>query len=480
MSFGTPIAVERFGGLSTVDLRDPSEGAIDLMNVRVDLGDRIRVRPGYGKMLASAFGGIPNGIGNWDNGAAYVVISPTSVRMVDSTTWTSTDYTQSTTPAINIVGLTGSSFFGGFTTGPAAAMLLGRSTNAPAPILLAASLDHTLTSMRARFITGQSLEARTVFAYANSGAAAIPSRVYFSDAGFFIQTTSTSWVELTPNDGESITAATSFRELVLVFKESRFFVFYGNSTDAKGNSVFNYRTMDAGVGCNFPNGAVTARDGVYFLASDGLYRTRGDLPENVSGNMKAWFEGSPMAYLGLTPYNLITNASIHAGPDSIYIILDQKWVLVRDIASGEWTIYRYTNDAAIMLPLRRARSFVFADAAGKVYESNDLYVTDDTSGMPTSWYRFGFTDFGSPDTKVVRELQLDGIGKVNVSASSDWGDLGAAVAVTFDGDPVPAVGYYRKAHRGRLLSYEIAGFPGAGEWELDRMVYRLRDARVGR
>jgi hypothetical protein len=55
-------------------------------------------------------------------------------------------------------------------------------------------------------------------------------------------------VDLTPNDGEVITEWRVGAATLFVFKQTKFFVFYGNSTDGSGNPVFNYRSVDLGVG----------------------------------------------------------------------------------------------------------------------------------------------------------------------------------------------------------------------------------------
>ena len=69
-----------------------------------------------------------------------------------------------------------------------------------------------------------------------AGTTSNPSRVHFSNIGA-PETWETdgnsgrgaNYVDLTPGDGEQIMAAVTWRDLVFVFKESKFFVFYGES-----------------------------------------------------------------------------------------------------------------------------------------------------------------------------------------------------------------------------------------------------------
>jgi hypothetical protein len=129
----------------------------------------------------------------------------------------------------------------------------------------------------AQFLAVQPSDNRLVAAYTSADPA---SRVKFSDPGDAETWGANNYVDLTPNDGEVITGMVAWRDQLFVFKQNQFFVFYGNSTDGSGNPVFNYRTVDTGVGA--VNGrfstCVAAPDGVYFMSARGVYRTTGGSP----------------------------------------------------------------------------------------------------------------------------------------------------------------------------------------------------------
>jgi hypothetical protein len=97
------------------------------------------------------------------------------------------------------------------------------------------------------------------------------------------------YVDVTPGDGEYVVNLTSYRDLVFAFKQTKFFVFYGNETSSTGTLVPNYRAVDAGVGCACPRGAVAAPEGVYFLDRTGVYLTTGSTPRKVSGPLDPLF-----------------------------------------------------------------------------------------------------------------------------------------------------------------------------------------------
>ncbi len=61
------------------------------------------------------------------------------------------------------------------------------------------------------------------------------SRVKFSDAGDPETFGANNYVDLDPGDGEQIMAICNWREQLFVFKQTKFFRFYGTSTDEGGN-----------------------------------------------------------------------------------------------------------------------------------------------------------------------------------------------------------------------------------------------------
>lgn len=85
-----------------------------------------------------------------------------------------------------------------------------------------------------------------------------------------------NYVDVGLGDGEEIAGVVSWANYLFVFKQTRFFVFYGTSTDADGEPIFNYRTVNspgATAGVSGAGGAVAAGErGVYHCTPQGELR----------------------------------------------------------------------------------------------------------------------------------------------------------------------------------------------------------------
>ena len=110
-------------------------------------------------------------------------------------------------------------------------------------------------SPKARYLAVEAADNRLVAAGFDDSATGGPtasqtytSRVWFSDAGAPTTWGANNYIDLTPGDGQLIQGMIAWREFVFVFKETKFFVFTGTSTDSAGNPIFNVRTVDAGIG----------------------------------------------------------------------------------------------------------------------------------------------------------------------------------------------------------------------------------------
>lgn len=82
-----------------------------------------------------------------------------------------------------------------------------------------------------------------------------------------------NWVDVQVGDGERLAGATAWSNYFFAFKQSRFFVFYGTSTDADGEPVFDYRTVAAPGAEEITAGGVAAGErGVYYSSPLGDIR----------------------------------------------------------------------------------------------------------------------------------------------------------------------------------------------------------------
>jgi hypothetical protein len=352
---------------------------------------------------------------------------------------------------------------------------------------------------KGRYLAVQSADNRLVstgFLGATDGPAAAttsPSHVWFSDPGDPATWNALDYVQLTPGDGEKIQGAVGWRELVFVFKESKFFVFYGNSQNAAGDPIFNYRPVEGGVGLASPFGIATTRNGVYFVGPDGLYRTTGSSAEKVSDAVEPLWTGNTSGYYTGGTISDITSCRLAAVDDTIYMAFTStagQRVLVHDTDAGWFSLYD--------LPAKWVHGFDgklwFGDTILAEHRRTD--PDDNGTAIEAKW-RSGWLDFNSPDIKVVRASKLWGAGETFIGMSTDFEeDEGNVIAVAFTesgtdpqwnspGSEAWNTSYWaeprglaprqrRRAARGTTFSMLIRG---TAAWAVHRATHQVRQVR---
>jgi len=285
--------------------------------------------------------------------------------------------------------------------------------------------------------------------------------------------------------------AIAWRELVFVFKESKFFVFYGNSVDGAGEPIFNYRPVEGGAGLAARFGIAATPNGVYFVGRDGLYVTTGSSAQKVSDLVEPLWTGSASDYFaGGTISNL--SATNMTSLDSVLYMAyttggPYQRVLVHDTDAGWFSLYS--------LPAKFVHAFDdaiwFGDEA--LYEHKSSYLDDDGAAINARW-RSGWLDFGSPDVKALRASKVWGRGSLSAQVATDFEfGTGSAVPISFsldavapqwntetwggtiwanEGELVPK--QRRRAERGTTFSFTISG---AAPWAFHRATHQVRQVR---
>jgi hypothetical protein len=469
-----PVSIENFPGL---DLRaDPgdSRAAIDLMNVTLDPG-RVRTRDGSAVFFNPAL--------------SVTTIQPFNSQMIvcDTTNFSAVDNTGTLIAATagvaagNIkgaaLGTTAGSFFYIPTNAGVMKQWNGAAWSSPAGFPANGVLVGTMPA-----------DNRLVVAD-------VGSKVWFSDPGAPTVYGANNFVVLTPGDGENIMAIATYNNQVFVFKKTKFFVFYGNSADAAGNPVFNYRAVDTGsAAARFGSGyhqhsVCVGDDGVYFMGRDGVYRTTGGPPQKFSEPLTPYFtyttgpfwQGNSWQSTTRPNYDMTwCNSKLYVSVTTPTVSGQFAIVFVYDRATGTWSAWDF-NAQCLCAYTANAADLRETLAAGKGTSNNvvrfDPTLTTDSGSAIVSRYRLPFEDYGSPRRKRLRETILEGTGTVTAQWSKDWGALTTGSSVVLGTSPAIATARQRLAMLGNSFSLQLGASSGA--WSVNRVQANVSDALAG-
>jgi hypothetical protein len=469
----TPFPWTDFNGLDLRAEADSTGGAIDGVNFDLDKVGAVRTRDGYGRLnltakpvdIVSGPFPTPNSIiVSGSDGKFYV--SDTAGAAIDAS---ASSYTAITSTAdFGTPSSTATYIATGITSFTIVKYVFG---------VFASTFSQPAGMPKAEFLAVQPSDNRLVAARLDSGV----DRVAFSDPGDAETFGANNYVLLSPHDGQNINGMAVWGDSLFVFKQRKFFVFYGNSTDGSGNPIFNYRTIDTGIGLATEGGPVIpTADGLYFVSADGVYRTQGGPPTKVSAALDPLFQSSvTLPFCTIRP----RLASIPYGAavvrNRLYIPAQEnsgagnKLIFVYDIASGEWGVWQPTHTP--VGGLANLRSSTSSDrvcfASGPyMYAFSPASTTDDGAGISARWrspYTYPAVSRQQgrlvqvPDQEViVRESILNGVGTVGYSMASNWAtalptSAGGAKQLVKLGATVPKEGRHRKSQRGRTMSFQI-------------------------
>jgi hypothetical protein len=296
--------------------------------------------------------------------------------------------------------------------------------------------DDTLAvSVNGKFLAVQQPDNRLVCANFPSTSANWPansatkSTVRFSNAGGPLVWHDNSYVHLHPGDGEEIMGVVQWRELLFVFKRTKFFVFYGNSTDSLGNPVFNYRVVNLNVGLVASKALCAGPEGVYFLSQHGVYRTTGADAQLVSSAIDPIFFGdaSPFYQGGTLLQSQVTNSQMLWHGERVYLAFTitsttNSRLLVYDTRYQWWTLWDIPASALLAFDIPSGGSnFLFGYAAGDkdVGQYTGTATSDDGVAITSRW-QSGWFDLGQRAVKTVRQTRVTGDGIVSMGNAVDY------------------------------------------------------------
>jgi hypothetical protein len=490
---------------------DPAQ-AVDLLNVTFTDRGGVRSRDGYARFTAASLTNRPDSLGAYytSGGTAHLVVGNAGRLDALNTLGASVANTTATASP---------HFFARFGSPTAELLFISNGTD---PLrqwngTAFSTPTFTGTTPTGRYLAVTPWDNRLVNArYAGTAAGNNPSTVRFSDPGVPTTFAANNYVDLTPGDGEAIQGVVSWLNYVLVFKETKFFVFAGTSTSATGTPIFPYRPVDNRVGLSAPRAVTAARDGVYFVGQRGVYRTQGTTVELVSQLLDPFFYGNPPDSFRLSQtlnQSAIQSAVIAVHREQVYVAVPtgtsttNNRMLVFDPRYGWWSIYDIPAAAMVMFKAVALSDLMFAYAVG----TNDVgrhavgQTTDAGATIP-SRCRYGWWDGGQTGLKMARESLVWGKGRVQFGVRTDFGvtantqnmDFGAAVDLWADGtnsadtwgdgsNPSETWGagvsitprLNRQAWRGTMMSMELSNVD-ATPWAVHRVTHHLMPINPGR
>jgi hypothetical protein len=271
------------------------------------------------------------------------------------------------------------------------------------------------------------------------GSESTPSRVYLSNPGqpevwetdgSAAPVRGRNFLDLTPGDGEYIMAAVTWRELVFIFKQTKFFVLWGEGEGANGTPTFQVREVVNAVGLASAQALSVGRDGVYFMNRRGVYRSSGGDPVLLSDVISPMWTQDPDPYFRSQSINLGALDQIRAlwSMERFYLAIptggsnSNDRLLVYDTPHQWWSLYDIP--AAALARFRandRPELHVgYASPLPPRVGRQALGVSTDRGQVITSRWRSGWSDYGTTQVKTLRETKLWGTGAVTVGFSTDY------------------------------------------------------------
>jgi len=269
----------------------------------------------------------------------------------------------------------------------------------------------------------ETLKARLYIA----GTSTYPDRLYFSSlpssAGVISWTTASDYLDISPNDGDNITALKRYATHLLIFKKN--YLYRWNGSAVEPDPIIN-------VGTHSQESVVEGKGGVYFHHPKGIFVYAGGYPKEISKPIDGWIRAISSA----------NYADVNAATDSDHVyffvgdvtkdsVAHTNMCLRFTISSQVWTVYSYVDEIKV------GAQYVSGTDVTQIVGGSDGYVYTLNSGnsdngtaiefsLVTKYFEFGSLAHEFIITEVAAYLK-QGAGsflKYQVDDSSEWKDIG--------------------------------------------------------
>lgn len=253
--------------------------------------------------------------------------------------------------------------------------------------------------------------------------------------------TTADTTSISPGDGEPIMGIVTWNSQTFVFKQTSFFVFYGE--DDSGGSVELLFNQRKGNGCTVQGAIAVSPVGVFFQSADGIYLTTGATAQNVSESISGLFTGdlpSWTTYERILPSPATATTKMVATADALYCAVSNvsiggnitSVILKYDWSMKAWTYYLFNCAALAAMPWTNIATPLLLSVAydGSYYRAavfHPLVRTDNGNWFPVK-FQFGWfvpmwwqgrRQFPAERAAFLR-LEGYGAGIYDVGASADY------------------------------------------------------------
>jgi hypothetical protein len=458
-----PVEINTLGGLDLFS--DPqdvgAERAVDLLNVRFMPG-RVRTRGGYQSFAT---------------GTAWTLLAP-GPHAHDGSTTTAFDADDGTVLDTHPDAFVHSARMGTPTTSRRYFMGTGASASfqftgaayaawtptvdgvaaQPAPIGFVAGVTPTDN----RLVVGNTL-ATGAFGASNH-------RLYFSEAGDADTWLTSRTLLLSPGDNQQIRAILTYRNQMIVFKDRKFFTFYGTATGSGGVPIFQNREINVGRGTSSVETACVTPHGIAFAAHDGVYLTGGDVPVKISQEIDPIWTGDFNDQSTYDGYDEVQSLRYHNG--CLHLSVGNNVTardFVYDMELKTWSVYSFSTGIGTS-EIQSTSLFFISGTTIYEHVADDTYTTDAGTAI-ASHYQSGLYELGGMDA-FTRWTRVYGSGSPTVGVLVDHATSDSrAAAVTLGTYPATTEGYHQQSYTGRYFAHRLS--QASGIWSASKVIHDM-------